>query len=1234
MFNAGGMEKRRLQRATMAGWPQCSPPVAGSIDKGCAADAAACGKLDQPEAGSQGGMEGMSRRVVNCRSLSMEDISRMRLRGCRTMASTTSSLFMQEMQRQHPGTGHFSLTSHMLMSSLRSTSPLPPETWTSRYHEHQETDSHFPQSGGRESEELFFGGSALRCMTHDGEENEDEVLSVAHNSVETETLDAGSSAIHTLTANRLLSFRLETSRTPDVNAPFVQRRCVFPPSNSPYLSRSSSHWNMTPGSHAFSTWRFPVLGRAEADTFSLLCPVDPRGAGEEEGAKEANGNEGEQRGRDSGDAGGGGIMEECQKNIKQTDTAPPTVFSPEEVKEQVAVPVVVEGKDDGNSAVGQLSRTGHHDYKDDAGGCCFLEPQQQGQYLKRLRFVYAFYDLITPAAEDEVDTVLSRDPSQSTGRLVPPHAGLPCPSLSSTMMGAPPGYYSLGSRRSMQHPNKQAVPIVSPLLNGSFLHHHGQHLSSLTLTMDPQIVFLIERRPLLQTTLFVEFTYRKIYQQQKRQQQQQQQQQPPGNSEGRSGNGPTWAPFLFGGIPSREEPLETESNAAASVPTNAVEIESPAVLIAADSVTQSSPTAGELGELAPKLVLSSAPLLGQEEEPATVHRRPLTQLHSWKKKVHTIDGTTRCVDNEEDDLVVYVGMIIMGWLEVVDLLGAGTFGQVFLCKDLRISDGHFVHPSEIEGEDFQYWQCSHEYIPFSDPSLMPTHSPLVAVKIVKSRELFEQQSILEAEMLVYIGAQTAPQPTRGFGVLEGSAHLPSAPEPPESDPRCKHVAHIFAHGICYGHHCIVMERYGANLFEYVQSHDFRGLPMYQIQEVGRKILLALTLLHEECHVVHGDIKPENVLLTLDSCFSAATVHGTAAANAGGGCGVQKGGLSRGSRAPSETSPVLLGRPARVSFKHNLTDASTSNTMESPLPAPAPFRTYNGGSLDRIQSSPYDKEALGETERGVEEAAREGQGFIIPSLNIKIIDFSNSFYVGAGIYTYVQSRYYRAPEVIVGAGYGPPIDVWSTGCLLAELLLGLPLLPGSSDYHQLYLIEEMLGPLPAELLLRGKQTADYYHVEGAQAEGGSPVGGDSPQADEAVVEEGAPTFRLFREEEYCARHEDASPVEWRCYFQYRTLAELLRNCMLSMEEKRIALGRLPTVAMGESAEDMAPPAAGQQRSTKNIVDEMMQQRFWLFDLLKKMLHGDPARRPTAHEALSHPFFMHTPNYMKPYRFAAE
>jgi dual specificity tyrosine-phosphorylation-regulated kinase 2/3/4 len=55
--------------------------------------------------------------------------------------------------------------------------------------------------------------------------------------------------------------------------------------------------------------------------------------------------------------------------------------------------------------------------------------------------------------------------------------------------------------------------------------------------------------------------------------------------------------------------------------------------------------------------------------------------------------------------------------------------------------------------------------------------------------------------------------------------------------------------------------------------------------------------------------------------------------------------------------------------------------------------------------------------------------------IKVIDFGSSCFEHERIYTYIQSRFYRSPEVILGIPYDMAIDMWSFGCILAELYTG-------------------------------------------------------------------------------------------------------------------------------------------------------------------------------------------------------
>lgn len=52
-----------------------------------------------------------------------------------------------------------------------------------------------------------------------------------------------------------------------------------------------------------------------------------------------------------------------------------------------------------------------------------------------------------------------------------------------------------------------------------------------------------------------------------------------------------------------------------------------------------------------------------------------------------------------------------------------------------------------------------------------------------------------------------------------------------------------------------------------------------------------------------------------------------------------------------------------------------------------------------------------------------------------------------IYQYIQSRFYRSPEVLLGMPYDLAIDMWSLGCILVEMHTGEPLFSGSNEVHR-------------------------------------------------------------------------------------------------------------------------------------------------------------------------------------------
>lgn len=93
--------------------------------------------------------------------------------------------------------------------------------------------------------------------------------------------------------------------------------------------------------------------------------------------------------------------------------------------------------------------------------------------------------------------------------------------------------------------------------------------------------------------------------------------------------------------------------------------------------------------------------------------------------------------------------------------------------------------------------------------------------------------------------------------------------------------------------------------------------------------------------------------------------------------------------------------------------------------------------------------------------------------IKLIDFGSACFENHTVYSYIQSRFYRSPEVLLGLPYTSAIDMWSLGCICAELFLGLPIFPGHSEYDQVCRIVEVLGIPPQGMLDVGKNTRRYF-----------------------------------------------------------------------------------------------------------------------------------------------------------------
>lgn len=200
-------------------------------------------------------------------------------------------------------------------------------------------------------------------------------------------------------------------------------------------------------------------------------------------------------------------------------------------------------------------------------------------------------------------------------------------------------------------------------------------------------------------------------------------------------------------------------------------------------------------------------------------------------------------------------------------------------------------------------------------------------------------------------------------------------------------------------------------------------------------------------------------------------------------------------------------------------------------------------------------------------------------DIKIIDFGSACFRRQTIYSYIQSRFYRSPEVILGLPYTESIDMWSLGCIVGELFLGLPMFPGSSEYNQLFKIIDMLGNPPRHMIDVGRNSLNYF-VKTPPSEAN-----------------GKPTYKLKTHEEYlefvrvCKGKEDVSKAEQpnKNYFNHRLLKDIILNY------------KMPS-----------------RKMTQSMIDKEYRDRHLLVDFLSKVLNLNPLERLTPQEALKHPF----------------
>lgn len=191
------------------------------------------------------------------------------------------------------------------------------------------------------------------------------------------------------------------------------------------------------------------------------------------------------------------------------------------------------------------------------------------------------------------------------------------------------------------------------------------------------------------------------------------------------------------------------------------------------------------------------------------------------------------------------------------------------------------------------------------------------------------------------------------------------------------------------HLCMVLEFLGDSLLRLIRYNRYKGLALNKVREICKCILTGLDYLHRELGLIHSDLKPENILLVSTIDPSKDPI---------------KSGLT-----------PILEKP-----EGNLNGGAAMNLIERKLKRRAKRaiakiserRASMGGALQKVERS-LD---------GID-------------MRCKVVDFGNACWADKQFAEEIQTRQYRAPEVILQAGYSYSVDMWSFACTAFELATG-------------------------------------------------------------------------------------------------------------------------------------------------------------------------------------------------------
>lgn len=306
--------------------------------------------------------------------------------------------------------------------------------------------------------------------------------------------------------------------------------------------------------------------------------------------------------------------------------------------------------------------------------------------------------------------------------------------------------------------------------------------------------------------------------------------------------------------------------------------------------------------------------------------------------------------------------------------------------------------------------------------------------------------------------------------------------------------------------CLVFEVLGCNLLKLIIKSNYYGIPILNVKRIMRQVLEGLDYLHTKCKIIHTDIKPENILLTVSEDYVKKLAYeATQCIKLG-----VKLPSSLISNVPQQTKPPEVSSKTSKNKKKKMKARAKKNrnrlegdfveylSLEPPMPINDDTSSNTALSIDNEKFDSASNN--GNTNDSTHSFSPKSSETDVKANNIKcsdqcdpardemeievkIADLGNACWQNNHFSDAIQTRHYRCLEVILGADYGPSADVWSAACMAFELATGDYLFEPhegqdySRDDDHLAHIIELLGEIPVNITQNGKYAKTFFNKKG-------------------------------------------------------------------------------------------------------------------------------------------------------------